>query len=198
MQKIPSKLKKLIESFQRFPGVGYKSAERMSFNLLDMDKKYVEDFSLAIKESLSIKRCEKCNNISEDNLCFVCLDESRKKDVVCVVADVKSLIAIENSSSYDGQYFVLNKLISPSKGFLPVDINVDLLIQKIENFSEVILALNSSIEGETTKLFLSDLLKSHNLKISTLGYGLPVGSNIEYSDEITIARSFENRKEIKK
>ena len=198
MENLPKKLIKLIEAFQRFPGVGYKSAERMAFTLLEMNVDDLNKFISSVEKSKEIVRCSSCFNFSDEKYCKICLDSSRENDKICVVSHPKDIIAIEKGSFYNGQYFVLNKLISPSKGFLPSDLNIDILINKSNNYKEIILALNTSLEGETTSLFLQDLFKDKEIKISVLGYGLPMGSSLEYSDEITIAKSFENRKEIKK
>ena len=194
----PKRFEKLIESFQRLPGIGYKSAERMAHHMLDMKEEYLDFFSSSINNIKELKRCAFCNNISDEKYCVICKDESRNRKTVCVIQNIKDLFAIEKSSSYNGLYFVLNKVISPSKGVLPDDLNIDVLLKQIKKFDEVILATNPTIEGETTALFIQNMLDEEDVNISRLAYGLPMGGNLEYTDEVTISKSFENRKILEK
>lgn len=190
----PKSFQNLIEAFQRLPGVGYKSAERMAYAYLDLSKEYKEKFSYAINNVDKIKYCHICHNLSEDEECLICKDNTRDSSLICVVSDYKDVFAIEKSNSYHGLYHVLNGVISIKKGKLPQDLNIDSLLSRLDNVKEVIVATNPNLDGETTGLFIAKLLEGRNIKVTRLAYGLPMGGNIEYSDNITLAKSFENRK----
>lgn len=190
----PKSFQNLIEAFQRLPGVGYKSAERMAYAYLDLSKEYKEKFSYAINNVDNIKYCHICHNLSEDEECLICKDNTRDPSLICVVSDYKDVFAIEKSNSYHGLYHVLNGVISIKKGKLPQDLNIDSLLSRLDNVKEVIVATNPNLDGETTGLFIAKLLDGRNIKVTRLAYGLPMGGNIEYSDNITLAKSFENRK----
>lgn len=190
----PKSFQNLIEAFQRLPGVGYKSAERMAYAYLDLSKEYKEKFSYAINNVDKIKYCHICHNLSEDEECLICKDNTRDPSLICVVSDYKDVFAIEKSNSYHGLYHVLNGVISIKKGKLPQDLNIDSLLSRLDNVKEVIVATNPNLDGETTGLFIAKLLDGRNIKVTRLAYGLPMGGNIEYSDNITLAKSFENRK----
>lgn len=190
----PKSFQNLIEAFQRLPGVGYKSAERMAYAYLDLSKEYKEKFSYAINNVDKIKYCHICHNLSEDEECLICKDNTRDPSLICVVSDYKDVFAIEKSNSYHGLYHVLNGVISIKKGKLPQDLNIDSLLSRLDDVKEVIVATNPNLDGETTGLFIAKLLEGRNIKVTRLAYGLPMGGNIEYSDNITLAKSFENRK----
>lgn len=192
-------LANLIEFFQKFPGVGPKSAQRMAFHLLKMPIGEVEKFSNIIVESKkTIHYCEICFNMSASNPCEICTSTKRDKSTICVVSETKDLIAIEKTHEYHGLYHVLQGLISPIDGIGADDIRIKELLQRIakEDISEVILALNPSVEGEATSLYLNKLIKPFGIKITRIAFGLPVGSDLEYADEITIARAIEGRREL--
>lgn len=192
-------LANLIEFFQKFPGVGPKSAQRMAFHLLKMPLGEVEKFSNIIVESKkTIHYCEICFNMSASNPCEICTSTKRDNSIICVVSETKDLIAIEKTHEYHGLYHVLQGLISPIDGIGADDIRIKELLQRIakENISEIILALNPSVEGEATSLYLNKLIKPFGVKITRIAFGLPVGSDLEYADEITLARAIEGRREL--
>lgn len=192
-------LANLVEYFQKFPGIGPKSAQRMAFFLLKMPTNEVQNFAqvmLTAKET--IKYCDVCFNLSASNPCEICSDESRDKSTICVVAEAKDLIAIEKTREYRGQYHVLQGVISPIDGIGADDIRIKELLVRItdERVKEVILALSPSVEGEATSLYLSKLIKPFSIKVSRIAFGLPVGADLEYADEITLARAIEGRREL--
>ena len=189
----------LIECFQKLPGVGAKSAQRMPLHLLKLPQNEVENFAKAMIEAKStINYCSVCFNMSSNDPCEICSSSNRNREVICVVADTKDLIAIEKTHEYQGLYHVLQGLISPMNGIGAEDIHIKELLYRVtnDNVKEVILALSPSVEGEATSLYLGKLLKPFNIKITRIAFGLPVGSDIEYADEITLARAIEGRHEI--
>ena len=190
----PKEFEDLIDSFRRLPGVGYKSAERMAYQMLEMKEEYREKFSNAINNVANLKKCKICHNLSSSDECKICKDDSRDKSIICVAQSVKDVFAIEKSGFYKGLYHVLDGVISVKNGKLPEDLNIDSLLNRLDNVKEVIVATNPNLDGETTALFIVKLLENKNVKVSRLAYGLPMGGNLEYSDDITIAKSFENRK----
>lgn len=190
----PKSFKELIEAFERLPGIGYKSAERMAYSFLNLPEEYKDKFKAAVTNVENIKRCNICHNLSEEDECSICKDETRDSSLICVVSDYKDVFAIEKSKSYNGKYHVLNGVISIKKGKLPQDLNIDSLLSRLEGIEEIIVATNPNLDGETTGLFIAKLLEGKNIKVTRLAYGLPMGGNIEYSDNITLAKSFENRK----
>lgn len=192
-------LANLIEFFQKFPGVGPKSAQRMAFHLLKMPISEVEKFAnIMVEAKNNIHYCDTCFNMSASNPCEICQNPNRDKLTICVVSETKDLIAIEKTNEYKGQYHVLQGLISPIDGIGAEDIRIKELLQRIakDDIKEVILALNPSVEGEATSLYLNKLIKPFNIKVSRIAFGLPVGSDLEYADEITLARAIEGRREI--
>lgn len=190
----PRVFKNLIEAFERLPGIGYKSAERMAYAYLNLPREYKDKFNYAINNVTELKYCRICHNLSEDDECLICKDDSRDNSVICVVSDYKDVFAIEKSNSYHGKYHVLNGVISIKKGKLPQDLNIDSLLSRLDGVKEIIVATNPNLDGETTGLFIAKLLEGKDIKVTRLAYGLPMGGNIEYSDNITLAKSFENRK----
>ena len=195
----PKSIAALIEQFQKFPSVGPKSAQRMAFFLLRMSKVDVENFAKTIIEAKeNTKTCEVCYNISTSSPCEICSSTSRDKSIICVVAESKDLIAIEKTNEYKGMYHVLQGLISPMDGIGAEDIRIKELLNRLtdENVKEVILALSPSVEGEATSLYLTKLIKPFGIKVSRIAFGLPVGADLEYADEITIAKAIEGRHEI--
>ena len=190
----PRFFQNLIEAFQRLPGVGYKSAERMAYAYLNLLPEYKEKFKSAINEFDKAKYCKICHNLSDEDECAICKDINRDDSIICVVSDYKDVFAIEKSNSFNGKYHVLNGVISIKKGKLPQDLNIDSLLDRLDGVKEVIVATNPNLDGETTGMFIAKLLEGKNIKVTRLAYGLPMGGNIEYSDNITLAKSFENRK----
>lgn len=195
----PKAVATLIEQFQKFPSVGPKSAQRMAFYLLRMPISEVQKFAQSIVEAKENTRtCEVCFNLSSTSPCEICQSTRRDKSTICVVAETKDLIAIEKTNEYSGLYHVLQGLISPMDGIGADDIRIKELLTRLtdEQVKEVILALSPSVEGEATSLYLSKLIKPFGIKISRIAFGLPVGADLEYADEITIARAIEGRREI--
>lgn len=189
----------LIECFQKLPGVGAKSAQRMALHLLKMPANEVENFAKSMVEAKNtINYCSVCFNMSSEDPCEICRSNNRNKEIICVVSETKDLIAIEKTHEYQGLYHVLQGLISPMNGIGAEDIRIKELLYRVtnNNVKEVILALSPSVEGEATSLYLNKLLKPFNMKITRIAFGLPVGSDIEYADEITLAKAIEGRHEI--
>ncbi len=192
-------LANLIEFFQKFPGIGPKSAQRMAFYLLKMPLHEIEKFAATMIEAKqTIHYCDVCFNMSSNNPCEICQSEKRTRDAICVVAETKDLIAIEKTNEYHGQYHVLQGMLSPIDGIGAEDIRIKELLQRATNqeVKEVILALGPSIEGDATSLYITKLLKPFGIRITRIAFGLPVGSDLEYADEITLARALEGRNEL--
>ena len=190
-------LAQLIEFFQKFPGIGPKSAQRMAFHLLKMPLSEVQRFSNVLVEAKeNIHYCNVCFNMSASNPCEICTDTRRDNSVICVVAETKDLIAIEKTREYKGLYHVLQGTLSPLDGIGVEDIRIKELLTRVTDatVSEVILALSPSVEGEATSMYITKLLKPFNIKISRIAFGLPVGSDLEYADEITLAKAIEGRR----
>ena len=195
----PKSIATLIEHFQKFPSVGQKSAQRMAFYLLRMPMSEVQKFAQSIVEAKeNTHTCEVCFNLSSTSPCEICTSPKRDRSTICVVAETKDLIAVEKTNEYKGLYHVLQGLISPMDGIGADDIRIKELLNRLTNneVKEVILALSPSVEGEATSLYLSKLIKPFGIKISRIAFGLPVGADLEYADEITIARAIEGRREI--
>ena len=195
----PKSIAALIEQFQKFPSVGPKSAQRMAFQVLKMPISEVEKFANAIMEAKrSSRTCEVCYNISTQSPCEICSSNNRNRSVICVVAETKDLIAIEKTNEYRGLYHILQGLISPIDGIGAEDIRIKELLNRLtdETVQEVILALSPSVEGEATSLYLTKLLKPFNIKLSRIAFGLPMGSELEYVDEMTLAKALEGRVEL--
>jgi recombination protein RecR len=195
----PKPIATLIEHLRKFPSVGPKSAQRMAFQILKMSDSEVESLADAIltakKETCT---CEICYNLSNTSPCEICSSNSRDRATICVVAETRDLIAIEKTNEYKGLYHVLQGLISPMDGVGADDIRIKELLTRLVDTEvrELILALSPSVEGEATCLYLSKLVKPFGIKISRIAFGIPVGSDIEYADEITIARALEGRTEL--
>ena len=192
-------LAKLIEYFQKLPSIGPKTAQRLALHILKMDVFDVENFANSMIEAkTTIKYCSNCFNISSTDPCEICSSTSRNREVICVVSEAKDLIAIEKTNEYKGLYHVLGGLISPIDGIGPEDIKVKELLTRVNenDIKEIILALNPSVEGEATALYLSKLLKPFGIKVSRIAYGIPLGSELEYTDELTLIRALETRTEI--
>ena len=198
--KFPKSLEELIECFKLLPGIGEKNAERLSFAVLQFSEENSNRFSESIKNvKTKIKKCKRCNNLTEDNdECDICRDESRDSSVICVVENTKDLILFEKSNAFKGKYHVLEGLISPLEGINPSDIRINELINRIkdENIKEVILALNLSMEGETTSLYILKLLEGMDVSVTKIAAGIPVGADMEYLDALTIQRALEGRNKL--
>lgn len=190
-------LAKLIEQFERMPGVGHKSAQRMAFYVLSLSEDEAQSFADSIVSAHEkIHKCEICQNLTEDRLCSVCSNESRNKRVICVVEDPRDVIAIERTHEYNGTYHVLHGAISPLNGIGPDQLTIKELLARMNDVDEVIMATNPTVEGEATAMYISKLLKPMNIKTTRLAYGVPVGADLEYADEVTLLRALEGRREI--
>ena len=203
----PESILNLIEGFKRLPGIGEKSAERLAFSVIDLEKDEIENFSNALLNvKNNIKNCSICNHITENEVCDLCKDTARDKKTLCVVEDPKSVIMFEKLSVYNGVYFVLDGLISPLDKIGPEDININQLINRIknENIDEVILAIKPTIEGETTSLYILKLLEELNstsdgekkVTVSRIAHGIPLGVDMEYIDSLTLELALQDRKKI--
>lgn len=189
----PKSLQKLIDSFKLLPGVGEKTAERYALAILEKRKEDVLLFAKSLEDvQTKLRECERCHNLSEDNLCAICQDEHRDQRVICVVASVKELASIEKSGSYHGQYHVLGGLISSKKGILPEDLHLSSLYRRLEDVDEVILALNATVDGEMTALYLDQKIKDR-VEVTRLAFGLPIGGHLDYADDLTLHKAFEGR-----
>lgn len=192
----PETINNLIDCFKHLPGIGEKTAERLALSLLDYEDNILELFSDSIANvKKKVKRCEKCHSFSEKNICDICLDSSRNKEIICVVETPKDVISIEKIGTYKGLYHVLDGLISPMDGKNPDDLNIKSLLERIknENIKEVILVLTPSIEGETTALYITKKIENKNIVISKIAHGVPIGANMDYIDTLTLEMALENR-----
>ena len=189
-------LAKLIEYFQKLPSIGPKTAQRMALHLLKMPLGEVEKFADAMVDAKNtIKYCDICFNMSSQNPCEICSNSKRDKSTICVVAETKDLMAIEKTNEYNGVYHVLQGLISPMDGIGAEEIRIKELLKRVHenDIKEVILALSPSVEGEATSMYLSKLLKPFEIKVSRIAFGIPLGSELEYADELTLIKALEGR-----
>jgi len=192
-------LAKLIEEFQKFPGVGPKSAQRMAFYVLDMTSDAAQGLATTIVEAKEkVKHCSECYHLSEQNPCEICADKRRDQHTICVVADARDLIALERTREFKGLYHVLTGLISPLDGRGPEQLSIRALLKRLPDggVREIILAINPTVEGDATVLYLAQLLKPLGIKITRIAFGLPVGADLEYADDMTLSRALEGRREI--
>nr|WP_301553649.1 recombination mediator RecR [Desulfuribacillus alkaliarsenatis] len=197
MIHLPEPMLKLVESFMRLPGIGPKTAQRLAFFVLKMPDKEVLSFAEALHSvKTDIMFCQECQNISDSPVCQLCQDGSRDHSIICVVEQPKDVIAIERMQEFRGKYHVLQGAISPMDDIGPEDIKIKELIHRLsdERIEEVILAMDPNIEGEATAMYLSRLIKPTGIKVTRLAHGLPVGGDLEYADEITLAKAIEGRK----
>ncbi|MBR6920775.1 MAG: recombination protein RecR [Clostridia bacterium] len=188
---------RLIECFRRLPGVGSKSAARMAFGVLEMPENEAEEFCAAIRSvKHDVGRCSVCCNLSDKDKCDICSDPGRDESVICVVEDARAVNALERAHEYTGTYHVLGGVISPMNGITPDKLNVKELIARLNgDVKEVIIATNPDIEGETTAVYLSKLIRPLGVKVTRLAYGVPVGADLEFADSETLARALEGRRE---
>lgn len=199
MKFFAPQVENLIENFAKLPGIGNKTAERLAYHVINMDYDDVKKFSNAlIVAKENIKLCKICQNITDTEICEVCSDKTRDKSVICVVSEPKDVIAFEKTREFKGTYHVLHGAISPSSNVGPDDIKLKELLSRLtdENIAEIIVATNPDTSGEATSMYLSRLLKPFEIKVSRLAFGLPVGTNLEYVDEITLMRALDGRREI--
>ena len=191
----PKTFDDLIYEFQKLPGVGMKTAERYAFQVLEWNDEDIETFSNILKDlKKKVKKCKICGNLTEEDLCGFCSNINRNQNLICVVQSAKDISAIEAMQEYDGVYHVLDGLINTQKGILPDQLNLESLVNRInENTEEVILALDPTVEGETTSLYISKLLEN-KCTVTRLAHGIPVGSHLDYTDAMTLIKAFEGRK----
>ena len=192
-------LQRLSEQFARLQGVGKKSAMRMAFSVIELDDEAAREFAQTILDAKqSIHQCPICANLTDKDECYVCSDLSRDTGIICVVEDVKALMSIEKVREYKGVYHVLNGAISPVNGVTPDKIRIKELIERVGNTDvrEVIIATNPTQDGEVTAMYISKYLKPLGVKVTRLAYGIPVGSDLEYADEVTLGRAIEGRRDV--
>lgn len=197
----PKLLEELIEYFKKLPGIGEKTAERLALSLLDNPEEDIKLFSEAmLSAKKNLHQCEICGNLTSEKICNICDSSYRNKNLICVVEDYKSIFAFEKMGKYNGVYHVLNGLISPIDGISPNDINIPNLIKRCKENTdsiELVIALKPTIEGETTTQYIKKVLEDKtDVKVSRLSYGLPVGTELDYLDSLTLERAFEDRKNI--
>ena len=189
-------IEKLVEEFEKLPSIGHKTAVRLAFHILNSSLEEAEKFANAIVDARkNLKYCSICNNITDVDPCPICANAKRDKEIICVVEDVRDIVPIERTHEYNGVYHVLHGVISPVNGIGPNDIKIKELITRIgnEDVKELILATNPNVEGEATAMYISKLVKPFNLKVSRIAHGVPIGGDLEYTDEVTLAKALENR-----
>lgn len=193
----PQYLEKLIENLKILPGVGEKTAERYALFLIEQNMQDVQELSKSLVESVEkLRVCDRCHNLTDKPICDICSDDERDKHIICVVATSKEAFSIEKTGSYNGVYHVLDGLISSKKGVMPDDINISSLLNRLdEETEEVILALNATVEGEMTSLYLSKKIPNE-IPVTRLAFGLPIGGHLDYADEMTLMKAFEGRNRI--
>ena len=192
-------LTKLIEQFERLPGIGKKSAQRLALYVLDLPKQEAEAFANAIIEAKEkIRKCAVCCNLTDEELCPVCANAARDKSIICVVAEPRDVIALERTHEFNAVYHVLHGCISPMDGIGPEQLCVKELLARINagGVNEVIMATNPTVEGEATAMYLSRLIKPLGVKVTRLAYGIPIGGDLEYADEVTLKRALDGRSEL--
>ena len=199
MRAFPAALERLTEQFARLPGIGSKSAQRLAFHVLSLPQDEAEAFAAAILDAKrTVHTCAVCQNLTDREICGICDDPQRDHGLICVVAEPRDVVAMERSREYQGVYHVLHGVISPLNHVGPDDLKLKELLQRVGegNVREVIMATNPDTEGEATAMYVSRLLKPLEVKVTRLAYGIPVGSQLEYADEVTLLRALEGRREI--
>jgi recombination protein RecR len=197
MAGIPDVITEVERLFSKFPGIGRKSARRIAFYLLDKEREDVLEIAKAIVDLKDkIERCSICNHITEHSPCDICSNPKRDSSILCIVEDSLDVIALEKTVSFRGKYHVLGGLISPLDGIGPDDLAISTLMSRLDTVKEIIFAINPSVEGDTTSFYLTRLLKDKPIKITRLARGIPIGGDLEYTDEATLARAIEGRIEI--
>ena len=192
-------LTRLIEQFERLPGIGKKTAQRLAFYVLGLPQEKAQELANAILDAKEkIKRCAVCQNLTDEELCPISRSADRDRSILCVVEDPRDVIAFERTKEYHGLYHVLHGLISPMDGIGPEQLTIKELLARLQSgeVQEVVMATNPTVEGEATAMYVARLLKPLGIKVTRLAYGIPVGGNLEYADEVTLYRAFEGRSEI--
>ena len=192
-------IEKLIENFEKLPSIGHKTAIRLAFHMLDLDQEKTEEFISSIVEAKkNLKYCSKCFNISDTDPCQICSSPKRDASIICVVEDVRDVIAMERTHEFKGVYHVLHGSISPMNGIGPDDIKIKELLARLSDNSvkEIILATNPRVEGEATAIYLSKIIKPLGIRVTRIAQGIPVGGDLEYTDEVTLSQALEGRREL--
>ncbi len=192
-------IEKLIESFEKLPSIGHKTAVRLAFHMLDLSKEDTDEFiNSIINAKANLKYCSNCFNISDTDPCPICSSPKRDNTVICVVEDVRDIMAMERTHEYKGVYHVLHGTISPMNGIGPEDIKIKELLNRINNgnIKEIIIATNPRVEGEATAIYLSKIIKPLGIKVTRIAHGIPVGGDLEYTDEVTLSKALEGRREL--
>ena len=192
-------IEKLIESFEKLPSIGHKTAARLAFYMLNLGEQETNEFiSSIINAKKSLKYCSKCYNIADTDPCPICSSPKRDESIICVVEDVKDIIAMEKTHEFKGVYHVLHGSISPMKGIGPEDIKLKELLSRLQDntVKEIILATNPRVEGEATAMYISKLIKPMGIKVTRIAHGIPVGGDLEYTDEVTLSKALEGRREM--
>ncbi len=190
-------LERLVEQFRKLPGIGKKTAVRLAFSVLEFTDEDADAFAEAVREAKrSVKNCSVCQNISDAEVCPICADQSRDNSVICVVEDAKAVMSLEKVKEYRGLYHVLHGAISPMDGIGPDKLKIAELLSRLSSgtVNEIIIATNPTVEGEATAMYLTKLIKPLGIRISRLAYGIPVGGELEYADEVTLMRALEGRR----
>lgn len=199
MSSYSPSIEKLIESFEKLPSIGHKTAIRLAFHMIDMSNNEIEEFTKSITDAKQkLTYCSTCFNITDTDPCPICSNPKRDQSTICVVEDVRDIMAMERTHEYKGVYHVLHGTISPMNGIGPEDIKIKELLNRIRDneVKEVIIATNPRVEGEATSIYLSKLIKAFNIKVTRIAHGIPVGGDLEYTDEITLMKAMEGRHEI--
>ena len=198
MEYYSRQISKLIQELSALPGIGTKSAQRLAFNIMNMPQEKVEElFSALLDAKQNVRYCKECFTLTDEEICPICSDSSRNHKVIMVVENTRDLAAYEKTQKYDGVYHVLHGAISPMLGIGPGDIKLKELMQRLQkDVDEVIIATNSSLEGETTAMYISELIKPTGIKVTRIASGVPVGGDLEYIDEVTLLRALEGRTEL--
>ncbi len=200
MDTTPRAVTQLIEEFHRLPGIGPKTAQRLTFYLLRAPKEQAQALALAVQQLKErITTCSICSNIAEEDPCAICKDESRDRSIICVVEEPLDVLAIERTREYRGLYHVLHGAISPVEGIGPEDLKIRELLNRLQKdpgIQEIVLATNPNLEGEATAMYLERLIKPLGIRLTRLARGLPVGGDLEYADEVTLTRALEGRREV--
>ncbi len=192
-------IEKLIESFEKLPSIGHKTAARLAFYMLNLGEQETNEFiSSIINAKKSLKYCSKCYNIADTDPCPICSSPKRDESIICVVEDVKDIIAMEKTHEFKGVYHVLHGSISPMNGIGPEDIKLKELLSRLQDntVKEIILATNPRVEGEATAMYISKLIKPMGIKVTRIAHGIPVGGDLEYTDEVTLSKALEGRREM--
>lgn len=199
MRQYPKPLARLINEMSKLPGIGSKTAQRLSFYILSLEDKEAEQLANAILTAKKeMKYCSVCGNLTDEDPCAICSDPSRNSETICVVESPKDVMAMERIREYNGLYHVLHGVISPMEGIGPEDINLMSLLKRLQttDVKELIIATNPNIEGEATAMYIARLIKPSGIKVSRIAHGIPVGGDLEYADEVTLLKAMEGRREL--